>query len=391
MSHAGRKLAIFLSSLAGGGAERSMLKLAGGIAARGVEVQLVMVQARGPLLSEIPTSVQPVDLHASRTLSSMPALLRYLRRERPQVLLSSIDYVNLVALWTRRLAGFPLRVVVNEQNTLSFRGEAGGQLRWVPGLARRFYPWADAIAAVSEGVAADLSEVVRLPRERIDVIYNPVVTPELHELKRAAVDDPWLAPGQPPVLLAVGRLTAQKDFPTLLRAFARVRRERDARLLILGEGEDRGALEALVSELGLTESVRLPGFVANPYGRMSRAALYVLSSRWEGLPTVLIEGLACDLPIVSTDCPSGPREILDGGRFGALVPVRDEQALARAILAALKGETPRPSPESWRPYALDAVVDRYLETLFPASADPTPAWRMQEPPLRFKRSKSCVE
>lgn len=360
-----RKLAIFLSSLSGGGAERSMLKLAGGIAQRGLGVQLVMAQATGPYLREIPASVEPVDLGASRTLTSLPALVGYLRRERPQALLSSIDYVNLVALWARRLARVPVRVVVNEQNTLSFRGEEGGRLGRVPGLARRFYPWADAITAVSGGVADDLAVVTRLPRERIEVNFNPVVTPELHELKRAEVADPWLAPGQPPVLLAVGRLTPQKDFPTLLRAFARVRRERAARLLILGEGEDREALEALVSQLELTESVRMPGFAANPYACMSRAALFVLSSRWEGLPTVLIEALACGLPVVSTDCPSGPQEILAGGRFGALVPTRDEQALARTILAALAGETPRPTPESWQPYALDVVVDRYLETLFP--------------------------
>lgn len=360
-----RKLAIFLSALSGGGAERSMLKLGGGIARRGLQVQLVLARAEGPYLGEIPSSVQTVDLGCSRTLTSLPALVGYLRRERPQALLASIDYVNVVALWASRLARVPVRIVINEQNTLSFRGEEGGRLGWVPGLARRFYPWADAITAVSAGVADDLSEVTRVPRERIDVIHNPVVTPELHELRRAEVDDPWLAAGQPPVLLAVGRLTAQKDFPTLLRAFARVRREREARLLILGEGEERGALEALAGQLGLSDSVRLPGFAANPYACMSRAALFVLSSRWEGLPTVLIEALACGLPIVSTDCRSGPQEILAGGRFGALVPVRDEQALARAILAALDGRTPRPTPESWQPYALDVVVDRYLETLFP--------------------------
>jgi len=360
-----RKLAIFLSSLAGGGAERSMLKLAGGIAQRGLEVELILARAKGPYLAEIPSSVRTVDLGCSRTLASLPALVRHLRQQRPQVLLSSIDYVNLIALWARRLAGVPVRIVANEQNTLSFRMEERGRVRWVPGLARRFYPWADAITAVSAGVAEDLCEVTGLPRARIDVIHNPVVTPELHELKRAEVTDPWLAPGQPPVLLAVGRLSAQKDFPTLLRAFAAVRRERTARLLILGEGEERGALEALVAQLGLTESVRLPGFAANPYAYMSRASLFVLSSRWEGLPTVLIESLACGLPIVSTDCPNGPQEILAGGRHGALVPVRDEQALARTILAALEGRTPRPKPESWRPYALDTVVDRYLETLFP--------------------------
>jgi glycosyltransferase involved in cell wall biosynthesis len=233
----------------------------------------------------------------------------------------------------------------------------------VPHLVKRFYPWADVVAGNSQGVAEDLRRVTGLPRERVRILHNPVVTPELQEKARLPVNHPWFGAGQPPVVLAVGRLTKQKDFPTLIRAFARVRQSRPARLIILGEGPDYAQLEALVCELGLKKDVALPGFVENPYAFMSRASLYVLSSRWEGLPTVLIEALYCGPPVVATDCPSGPKEILADGRHGALVPVGDVEALAEAIEAGLAGETPPPAQESWHPYSVEAVVAQYVGLL----------------------------
>ena len=359
------KLAIFLPSLNGGGAERAMLNLAHGLAERGCRVDLVLARATGPYMSEVHDSVRIVDLKASRVLTSLPALVRYLRRERPGAMLSALDYANVVALWARRLAGIPRRVVVNEQNTISrsARNSARRRQRMVPHLIKRFYPWADYVIGNSQGVADDLSQVAMLPRERIKMLYNPVVTPEVREKARASLNHPWFEAGHPPVVLAVGRLTKQKDFPTLIRAFARVRQTRPARLLILGEGPDRPVLEALVRQLGLEDDVALPGFVENPYVYMSRASLYVLSSRWEGLPTVLIEALYCGSPIVAMDCPSGPREILADGKHGLLVPVGDETALAQAIEAGLAGKTPHHTEESWHPYSLEAVVDQYLALL----------------------------
>jgi glycosyltransferase involved in cell wall biosynthesis len=359
------KLAIFLPSLGGGGAERAMLNLAHGLAESGCTVDLVLAQAKGPYLSKVHESVQIVDLNASRVLTSLPALARYLRREQPGALLSVLDYANVVALWARRLAGIPDRVVVNEQNTISRSASNSPRRRqrMVPYLVRYFYPWADCIIGNSHGVAADLSQVIGLPPERIKILYNPVVTPEVREKARAPLSHPWFEADQPPVVLAVGRLTNQKDFPTLIRAFAQVRQVRPARLLILGEGPGRPILESLVKQLGLANDVALPGFVDNPYAYMSRASLYVLSSRWEGLPTVLIEALYCGPPIIATDCPSGPREILADGRYGSLVPVGDVTALTQAIEAGLAGKTPHPTEESWQPYSLEAVVDQYLGLL----------------------------
>jgi glycosyltransferase involved in cell wall biosynthesis len=134
-------------------------------------------------------------------------------------------------------------------------------------------------------------------------------------------------------------------------------------LLILGEGAERPALEALVTQLGLDDAVSMPGFVENPYAYMARAALFVLSSRWEGLPTVMIEALCCGLPLVATDCPSGPREILRDGEYGQLVPVGNAPALAQAMLTALTGNGPRPVAASWQRFALEPVVNQYIDLL----------------------------
>jgi glycosyltransferase involved in cell wall biosynthesis len=349
-----------------GGAERSMLKLAGGIAARGYTVDLVLVaRAEGPFLAEVPASVRLVDLKASRLMTSLPALVRYLRREQPAALLSVLR-ANIMALLARRLAGVPTRVVVSERNTLSQQARhyaSDLRMRLTPQLVRRFYPWADGIVAVSKGVADDLVQVARIPRERISVIYNPIVTPDLRAKAQAPLEHPWFGSGEPPVILAVGRLTAQKDYPTLIQAFAQVRKTRAARLLILGEGEERPVLEALVRQLGLEQDVRMPGFILNPYPFMVQAALFVLSSRWEGLPGVLIEALYCGAPLIATDCPSGPREILAEGKYGLLVPVGDPIALSRAIEATLAGNRTHPPRESWLPFELETVVSQYINVL----------------------------
>lgn len=362
-------MAIFLPALYGGGAERVMLNLAAGLAARQHAVDLVVAQAEGPYLAEIPSSVRLMELNprhrrSFRTLASLPALIRYLRRERPDALISAL-HANIVALWARRLAGSPRQAVVSEHNTLSVQMQTWP--RWhsqlMLRLIRSCYPWADAVTAVSAGVADDLAIVTGIPRSGVQVIYNPIVTPQFQEKATEPLVHPWFEPGSPPVVLGVGRLAVQKDFGTLIRAFARVRQTRSCRLLILGEGEERPALEAVVRELGMEQEASLPGFVPNPFPYMAQAALFVLSSRWEGLPTVLVEALYCGSRIVATECPSGPREILCEGRYGQLVPVGDVGALARAMEDALAGKLDRPPAESWRLYELDTVVDQYVNLL----------------------------
>jgi glycosyltransferase involved in cell wall biosynthesis len=300
-----------------------------------------------------------------RTLSSLPALVRYLRTSQPRAMLSALNRANIVAVWARRAARISTRIAVSERNNLSVGSrQMPGWLAWSTlKLVQASYPWADDIIAVSKGIADDLSMLAGIPRERIRVVYNPVVTPELRLKAQVPLEHPWFEPNGTPVVLGVGRLAPQKDFSTLLHAFARVRETRPARLLILGEGEERCALEALIEKLDLEQDVSLPGWVKNPYPYMKRASAFVLSSKWEGLPGVLIEAMYCGVPLISTDCPSGPREVLRDGQYGQLVPVGDVDALASAIKMVLDGKVPSPPSESWDRFEKETVVNRYLDVL----------------------------
>jgi glycosyltransferase involved in cell wall biosynthesis len=361
----GAPIAFFLPSVRGGGAQRVVVNLVQGIVERGLAVDVVLAVAEGVFLEQLPPAVRVIDLRARRLLSSLVPLTRYLSRERPRALISSLSHANLVALWAAKLARRGTPVVVTVHNTMSQStrqpGRMGGGLE--PSLLRAFYPWASRIVAVSGGAADDLARTSGLPRGTVQVVYNPVITPELLALARQVPDHPCFTPGQPTVILGVGRLTRQKDFPTLIRAFAVLRRRRSARLVILGEGEERAHLEALAEELGVAEDVSLPGFRENAMAYMARAGLFVLSSEWEGLPTVLIEALAAGAQVVSTDCPSGPREILQEGRLGALVPVGDVAALADAMLRALD-EPAAPVPvHALAPFTRDVAVDHYLRLI----------------------------
>jgi len=360
------RLAIFLPSLVGGGAEKSMLRLAHGLAEEGHQVDLVLARAYGPYLPDVDRQlVKLVDLKASRVLFCLPALVRYLRRYRPISMLSALDYANIIAIWSRRFGNVPMNLIVNEQNTISLTSQNSKQRRQqlVPMLMKMFYPHADIVIGNSQGVAEDLHKITGIPREQIKVIYNPVVTNEILEKVKAPLTHPWFEKGEPPVILAVGRFTPQKDFPSLIQAFKITLQNKPARLMILGDGPDRDLLVDMIRKNNLEKDVCLPGFVDNPYAYMVRAALFVLSSRWEGLPTVLIEALYCGVPIVSTDCPSGPREILAGGKYGALVPVQDVSALADAITSALIDKLPSPPVESWQPYTLETVLNQYIQIM----------------------------
>lgn len=376
------RLALLISGLGLGGVQRTMLTLAGGLADRGLAVDLLVPDDRGPFRDQVPTNVRLVNLSRwwlrlpvirarkrRRALLMAPAIADYLRRERPDALLSASHYVNLAALWGRSLAGTGTRLVISQRTQLSVAITNSKLpllhrrplLAW---LTRRYYPRADAIVAVSDGVADDLAIVAQLPRERIVTVYNP--TDLAHIATRAAepAPHPWLEDGGAPVIVAVGRLAAQKDFTTLLRAFALLKAARAARLLILGEGRLRPQLEALAHELGIAGAVALPGYAENPFAALARARLYVLSSRYEGLPGALIQALACGCPVVSADCPSGPAEILDHGRYGRLVPVGDATTLAGAMAAALD-ETPDPQRQKTRAeyFSVDRAVDNYLDLL----------------------------
>jgi len=360
------KIAVFVSFSGTGGVERMVLNLVRGLADLGANIDLIPVRTESTYVETFPAQVHSVDLGASHTLTSLPGLARYLRTERPTALLAAKDRANQVAILARYFAGVSTRVVLRMGTTVS-AAMAGKHLikkhLWYLRM-RVLYPFADAVVAVSNGVADDLAKNAGLSPTLLRVIQNPVITPELMALADQPVEHPWFSPGNAPVIMGVGRLTRQKDFPTLLRAFALVREKRPCHLTILGEGRDRVMLESLARELGIRHDVCFPGFVENPYAYMRKAALFVLSSAWEGSPNVLTEALALGTPVVSTDCPSGPREILANGRYGPLVRMGDYHALARSILTTIDSPPEKSLLKSAvRDYTVEASSRRYLEVL----------------------------
>jgi glycosyltransferase involved in cell wall biosynthesis len=285
-------------------------------------------------LSEIASEVNVVDLKSSRILYSILGLAKYLRMVKPTILLSTEIHVNIAALIAKKLAQVNTHIILRESNTfsaLNLNLEKRFKTSLPIKIAPFVYPWADGYIAVSQGVAEDMISSLNIRKKKVHVVYNPVFSNELFNKKEEPVDHPWFKITGVPVILGAGRLSAQKDFNTLIRAFAIVRKVREAKLIILGEGSEFGNLKNLAVQLKIDKDVDLPGFVENPFAYMNRARLFVLSSKYEGLPGVLIQAMACGCPVISTDCPSGPREILADGKFGPLIPVGDPLSMAKAM------------------------------------------------------------
>lgn len=355
------RIGLYLPSLEGGGIERLYLGLARQWIARGHLVELALNERRGELLGDVPAGVRILDLGVRRQATSVPALIRYLRASRPNVVMAGHDHNNIMLC----AAGFArtgrTRIVASQHNTLSANDTRGAKFGPVPLLYRALFSQADAVVAVSSGVADDLAETCHLPRERIDVIHNGIVPDDL-EIRMAAPVDASLYPDGVETVVSMGRMVEQKDFATLLTAFAQVRQSRPARLVILGEGPLRPALEARTQDLGIAHDVVMPGFVDTPFAHLARASLFVLSSRHEGFGNVVAEALACGTPVVSTDCKHGPAEILDDGRLGMLVPVGDAAAMASAIHDALDRDWDREALRArGAVFSEAACAARYLE------------------------------
>jgi glycosyltransferase involved in cell wall biosynthesis len=317
-------------SLAGGGAGRAMVKLASACAELGWDVDMVVLtDRRAEYAQELSPRVRLVNLHQRHARTSVPALVQYLRREHPAVLFSTVKEMNCAAAVARRLACVRTRLVLREAITLH------GYTRTWRFLVSMFYRSADSIVAVSDDVKKDLVLKARLPADRICVIHNAVDANHVRQLARAELPAPFPI-DDAPVILGVGRLVPQKDFATLLRAFASVRADRQCRLVILGRGPQLASLSQLAHDLGIADSVAFPGFMDNPYAWMARSKVFVLSSTHEGCPNVLLEALACGCSIVATDAPGDQRFLLNnGGIRGRLVPVGDWREMARAIEMAL--------------------------------------------------------
>ncbi|MGN6495791.1 MAG: glycosyltransferase [Tsuneonella sp.] len=363
---ASRELALFSPSLRAGGAEKVMVTLANGLAERGIRVTLLLASAEGEFLTQVDPAVRIVDLKAKRVAASLFALARFLRRHRPLALLSFQTHANLIAMAARGIARVPVRIVASERSSFTGSQAALGlKSRLVRSLGRLLYRKADAVVVVSEAMVNEIRAAPGIIPERVVFIPNPIVSPALLRLAEEPLDHPFARPGGPPLVMAAGRLAGEKDFSTLLRAFALVRRRMEAKLLILGEGPDRSALEALVDELKLRDDVDLPGFRANPWPYMKAASVFVLSSRYEGLPGALIQAMAVGTPVVSTDCRTGPGEILERGRWGKLVPVGDADALAAAVVDTLTAASAPDVARRAEFYSLDRALAGYLAVLDP--------------------------
>jgi glycosyltransferase involved in cell wall biosynthesis len=392
-------VALLLPSLAGGGVARVVLNLAESLLRHGHRVDLVLCDGGGAYRDQLPSGLRRVvlrrgtapvarglalaadpggwrelarpvllPLRGAPALAGLGGLVRYLRQQRPDALIAAKTHTNLVAIWARRLAGVPTRLLVSQHSMLSSEIASPEVRKWrwrhAAGLIARSYPLADAIVAVSDAAADDLAAHAGVPRHRIATVHNPVDARRIVELQREPVEHPWFAAGAPPVVLGAGRLRASKDFETLLRAFALVRRARPARLVVLGEGPLRRALATEALRLGVDADVWMPGFVENPFAFIARSGVFALSSRHEALGNVLVEALACGCPVVATDCPGGVGEILMGGSVGRLVPVGDPGALADAILSALERPGDRePRLRRADDFHPDRAAQRYLAAL----------------------------
>lgn len=331
-----KRVFVFRPTLGVGGADRVTATLLQKLDRARFSPTLVLMRAEGPFLADLPADVRVIDLAAPRLALSGPALYRVLRRERPDVLFSTCSTSNVIAATTHRLARSPARLVLSERNAI-YRGRSRRHPKQAAEVALKklTYPWADLVTAVSQGVADEVQDAVRLAPGKLAVVYNPMVDDDLAARAAEPVDHPWFHDGQP-VILACGRLVAQKDYPTLLDAFAHVRAHYAARLFILGEGPLEATLRAEVSARGLAEVVHFHGFDKNPFRFMARATLLMHASRAEGLPGSLIQTMACGTPVVSTDCDFGPREVIASpGEDGYLVAVGDAFALAARATALL--------------------------------------------------------
>lgn len=363
--------ALYLPSLAGGGSERVTLTLANGLAERGVSVEILLGRSGGDLQPEVPEGIPVVDLGTRDRLSAVRAVSSYLHRRQPRIIYTAMYRAAPTIVFGALLSRTDTITAVEIENPLGRINRSGGVVRST--LHRIGLTWvlrrADLVLPVSEGVQRDLVNYLPIRVGDMPIIYNPVDVERIVGRSRESLDDPLASvfdstDGRP-VVMGMGRLCPQKDFVTLIRAFHELRRSVDAHLVILGEGEERANLESLITRLNLEEDVHLPGFVQNPYRYLARSGVFGLSSLWEGFGNVLVEALALGVPVVSTDCPGGPSEILGDGRWGRLVPVGDVVPLAEALRKTLAADhEPEPLKDRAEDFSVDAIVPAYLDVFF---------------------------
>lgn len=384
-SHQSSKLAFFTHKLDTYGIGRVLFNLAVGFATQGWQIDIVVSEKSSDCHFQFPENVNLVVLSTPRRASDLSIaglfeFTHYLKQAKPKAVIAFTHYNNEIAILAKYLSGQNTKVIVSDHTILSETTKVAVRKtrRLIPKIARWLYPLADARIAVSQAIQQDLAKIIHLSPDHIQVIYNPIIEPKIFNQSKAPIDHPWFTAKDRPIILAIGRLAYEKDFRTLIHAFAKVNQQIPSRLVILGEGREQEQLLRLISELQLTEDVLFPGFVENPYAYIAKTDLLTVSSRWEGLSNVVIEALAFQLPIVSTQC-GGPAEILNHGEYGTLVPIGDALAMSQAIVETLQQGKPQ-IPESWlTQFTLSAAVFRYLTVISEAVGETSPPQQNVQP------------
>ena len=367
MNNNKNELTIFMPSLHVGGAEMVVIRLLEGLVAKGIKVDLVLATKVGVLRKDIPNEVNLIDLNASRTIYSLYKLIRYLRNNKPKKLLSHLQRANRIAILAKIIARSNTDIYLVNHTMASIAKENASLFHKILSFIsyRYLYGYATKLIHVSNGAARDLEKVLNISEGSVEVIYNPVVTKEmLNGKKYKSIPHPWFLENKIPVVISAGSFRKVKRYDILIKAFYIIQKKMKSRLIILGDGPLRNSLEDLVKELELTETVSMPGFVDNVYNYMNNASVFVLSSQWEALPTVIIEALACGCQIVSTNCPNGPYEILEGGKYGRLIEMNSPQALASAIEESINSPIPKKIlRDKASQFTVNEATEKYIEVL----------------------------
>lgn len=359
------RVSFFLQDFNGGGAERAMVNLYRGMKAADEAVELVVVRNEGAYAEQLAGDPGLVELPCNRTFQAIWPMSKYLKKTQPDAVISVLPHVNVAAVLAAKLARTGTKVYVSEQNNAA---EIDLDEPRPVRMARKVIPWvyprATCVLATTAGVADSLASVYKLDRDAMQIIGNPIVDDVSPRQEPGPPSHPWLVERDGPVVVAMGRLVPQKDFGVLLQAFAKVREAMPAKLIIFGEGPLREQLQSQIDGSNLTDVVSMPGFVDQPLAELKAADLFVMSSAWEGFGNVLVEALWCGTPVVSTDCPSGPAEILKDGEFGKLVPVGDADGLSAAIIETLN-QTADPQRLMQRAddFSISKITQQYLTLL----------------------------
>lgn len=367
MDWSDKKLSVLMSFSGHGGVERMMANLIKQMAKSVASIDLLLLRNKSPHLTDMPENVNLIKLKTKHSGLAVGEIAAYLKKEQPEAMLVAKDRAGRAALKARKKAKVNTRICIRLGTNLSAALERKSALnQWLRRAPmRKLYALVDKVIAVSEGVRQDTLAITGIKDEQSCVIRNPVITADFREALMLTAPHDWLADPEVKVVMGAGRLSEQKDFATLINAFALVREKMPVKLIILGEGALRGALEEQVRQLGLENDVAMPGFQADIYRWLGKADLFVLSSRWEGSPNVLTEALSLGVPCVSTRCPSGPNEVLQEGKYGPLVSMGNAEEMADAMFTTITQPLPKEVlMESTEEYNVETSANRYLSVLF---------------------------